>query len=68
MDGLFFLSSVVGIGVVMWWVLQNDRTPPDRQTHGLFAMLPGAMMVKRRRLRGWVSTTNPAPTRRRSRF
>jgi hypothetical protein len=68
MDGLFFLMSVVGIGVVMWWVFQNDGVPPDKPTKGLFAMLPGGPMVKRRRLRGWISTAVPAPTRRKSRL
>lgn len=67
MDGLFFLMSVVGVGVVMWWVLQNDAVPPDRPTTGLFAMLSGTEIVKRRRLRGWVSTIVPKP-RRKSRF
>ena len=68
MDGLFFLMSVVGVGVVMWWVLQNDSVPPDRPTKGLFEMLPGSRIVKRRRLRGWISTTAPPPARRKSKF
>jgi hypothetical protein len=68
MDGLFFLMSVAGVGIVMWWVVQNDRVAPDRQTVGLFAMVPGSQIVKRRRLRGWISTVIPPPRRRKSRF
>jgi hypothetical protein len=68
MDGLFFLASVVGVGVVMWWVLQNDGVPPDRPTTGLFAMVPGSQIVKRRRLRGWISTIAAPAARRKSRF
>ncbi len=49
MDGLFFLTAIVAIGVVMWWVLQNDQVPPDRSPGGLFAMLPGSRVGKRRR-------------------
>ena len=30
MDGLFFLMSVVGVGVAMWWVFQNDGVAPDK--------------------------------------
>jgi hypothetical protein len=52
MDGLFFLMSVVGIGVTMFWVFQNDTLPPDRTPGGLFAMLPGASLLKRRGVRG----------------
>lgn len=68
MDGLFFLSSIVAIGVVMWWVWQNDRVPPDRPTRGLFAMRLGAEMARRRRLQGWVSAhAAETPERRRRR-
>jgi hypothetical protein len=54
MDGLYFLLSVIGIGLIMWWTLQNDRVPPDKPTTGLFAMLPGRLLLKRRGLRGWL--------------
>ncbi len=59
MDGLFFLMSVVGVGVVMWWAFQNDTVPPDKPTSGLFAMLPGAGLVKRRKWRGWTGEKPP---------
>lgn len=64
MDGLFYLSSIVGIGMVMWWVLQNDQVPPDRPTGGLFAMFPGGMLVRRRGLRGGLASGAPAPRKR----
>jgi hypothetical protein len=54
MDGLFFLMSVVGIGIAMWWVMQNDAVPPDKPTRGLFAMLPGSRLLRRRGLRAWL--------------
>jgi hypothetical protein len=38
MDGLFFLASVVGAGLVMWWVIQNDTVGLKGSTVGLFAM------------------------------
>lgn len=38
MDGLFFLMSIVGIGLVLWWMVQNDKTAVDKPTKGLFAM------------------------------
>ena len=38
MDGLFFLLSIVGIGLVMRWLIVNDRVGPDQPTSGLFAM------------------------------
>jgi hypothetical protein len=38
MDGLLFLASVIGIGLVMWWVRQNDRDARDTADRGLFAM------------------------------
>jgi hypothetical protein len=63
MDGLFFLMSVVGIGVVMWWVFQNDALPPDRTPGGLFAMLPGNSLIKRRGLRGTAPAAAEKPTK-----
>ena len=38
MDGLFFLFSIIGIGMVMRWLVQNDRVAPDKPTTGWFAM------------------------------
>lgn len=38
MDGVFFLLSVVAIGLVMWWAIQNEGVAPDEPTTGLFAM------------------------------
>lgn len=38
MDGLLFLLSLVGIGLVMWWVIQNDSAGPGDPTTGIFAM------------------------------
>jgi hypothetical protein len=60
MDGLFFLMSVVGVGAVMWWVFQNDGVAPDQQTHGLFALLPGSKLAKRRGLHAWIAATAAA--------
>jgi hypothetical protein len=67
MDGVFYLMSIVGVGCVMWWVLQNDRVPPDRPTIGMFAMVPGAKLVKRRGLRGWLEAV-AKPAKRKSPF
>jgi hypothetical protein len=68
MDGLFYLMSILGVGCIMWWVLQNDRVPPDRPTRGLFAMRPGSDLLRRRSLRGWSATPPPPPTPRKSPF
>ena len=38
MDGLFFLLSVIGAGLVMLWVIQNDSVGIGEDTAGLFAM------------------------------
>jgi hypothetical protein len=38
MDGLFFLLSVIGVGWVMAWVIQNDSAGIGEDTAGLFAM------------------------------
>ena len=61
MDGVFYLLSIIGIGCVMWWVLQNDRVPPDKGIGGLFAMRPGSQLLKRRSLRGRVAGTPTPP-------
>ncbi len=69
MDGLFFLMSVAGVGVAMWWVFQNDRVPPDKPTTGLFAMLPGSSLVRKRRaLRGWLAANPQAPPKNKGPF
>ncbi len=64
MDGLFYLTSIVGVGVVMWWVLRHDRVPPDGRIGGLFGLFPGHMLVRRRGLRGWLASGGPAPRKR----
>lgn len=65
MDGLFFLSSILGIGLVMWWVLKNDGVRPDGPTTGMFAMTPASDLLKRRKLRGWtVGAAQPRPRRK----
>ena len=38
MNGLLFLSSVIAIGWLMWWMHQNDRVSLRGPTHGLFAL------------------------------
>ena len=38
MEGLFFLLSVIGVGLVMVWVIQNDSAGIGEDTAGLFAM------------------------------
>jgi len=38
MGGLFFLSSVIGVGLVMAWVIQNDSAGVGDDTRGVFAM------------------------------
>jgi hypothetical protein len=65
MDGLFYLMSVVGIGVVMWWVMQNDHVPPDQPTKGIFAMMPTGALTRRRGLRGLFSSVEERPAGRR---
>jgi hypothetical protein len=51
MDGLYFLLSIVGVGLVMWWTAQNDRVDIDKPTTGLFSM-PARGRVKARKSRG----------------
>jgi hypothetical protein len=38
MDGIFFLSSVIAAGLVMWWVIRNDAAGLGSDTFGFFAM------------------------------
>jgi hypothetical protein len=50
MDGLFFLMSIAGAGMVMCWAVRNDRVRPDKPTTGFFAMPVRALVrVKRSR-------------------
>lgn len=38
MDGLLFVLSVIGVGLVMWWLVKNDSITGNGSTMGLFAM------------------------------
>jgi hypothetical protein len=38
MDGLYFLLWVIGAGLIMFWVVQNDAVDDGEATRGLFAM------------------------------
>lgn len=38
MEGIFFLLSVIGAGLVMWWVVQNDSADAQEPTRGFFEM------------------------------
>lgn len=38
MDGLFFLCSIVGMGLIIFWARQNDKIPMDGPTKGVLAM------------------------------
>jgi len=75
MDGLFYFMSVAGVGLVMWWVMQNDQIPLNRPTRGLFALIPGRLLLKRRGLRDLLARESKtaaaaaeAPPRRKSPF
>jgi hypothetical protein len=68
MDGLFYILSIIGVGIVMWWVFENDGVPLDRPTKGLFEMMPSSQIARRRKLRGWISSMKEAPPRRKSPF
>jgi hypothetical protein len=47
MDGLLFLASVVGIGLVMWWVITTDWLGRSETADiGLFAMRADASTGK----------------------
>jgi hypothetical protein len=37
-EGIYFLLSIIGVGLVMIWVIQNDAVGPGETTTGLFAM------------------------------
>lgn len=49
MDALYFLCSIIGIGVVMHWLIINDKVAPDKPTQGLLAMLDGADKSQKRK-------------------
>lgn len=38
MDGLLFLLSLIAMGLIMWWIIQNDSAGPGDPTTGVFAM------------------------------
>lgn len=38
MDGLFYLFGLLGIGLILFWSIQNDKLPPDGKTKGILAM------------------------------
>ena len=40
MEAVFFLLSMLGAGLIMWWVIENDGVGPTEPTRGLLAM-PG---------------------------
>jgi hypothetical protein len=47
MDGVLFLASVVGIGLVMWWVITTDWLGRSETADiGLFAMRADASVGK----------------------
>lgn len=48
MDGLLFLAAVAAIGVLMWWVRENDNPDPRAPTRGPFAMRDGLTVLSRR--------------------
>ncbi len=37
-DSLLFVLSLGGMVLIVFWSLQNDKTPLDGKTHGLLAM------------------------------
>jgi len=62
MDGLLFLATIIAVGLVMHWVVLNDRAGPRDATSGLFAIRAPGTPEKRRRRR-----TNDAELPRRRR-
>ena len=38
MQGLYYLFSLIAIGLVIFWYIQNDDVGPHDDTSGLFAM------------------------------
>lgn len=51
MDGLWYLLSIIGVWVVVWWCWRNDRAAPDGPTQGLLAMETEKTPDPRRRKR-----------------
>lgn len=47
MDALFFLSSILGVVLVIWWMLSNDQVGPAEPTRGLFAMVHSVRKQRR---------------------
>jgi hypothetical protein len=64
MDGVFFLMSIVGVGLVMWWVLQNDKASPDKPTKGLFAMAKDGGGIRPRTSRAWRAASDRMHSRK----
>jgi hypothetical protein len=38
MEGLFFLLSIIGVGLLMLWVVKHDSAEMSNPTAGVFAM------------------------------
>ena len=38
MDGVYFVLSIIAIGLVMRWLIMNEAVAADKPTKGLFAM------------------------------
>lgn len=38
MESIYYLFGLLGIGVILFWSIQNDKLPPDGKTKGLLAM------------------------------
>jgi hypothetical protein len=60
MDGLFFLMSIVGVGLLMWWVHENDKVDPDKPTRGWFAMSRDGG-IRQRTSRAWRAAGERMP-------
>jgi hypothetical protein len=63
MDGLYFLLSIVGVGLVMWWTQDNDKVPPDQPTRGWFAMSRDGG-IRARVSRAWRPAVERPPGRK----
>ena len=38
MEGLLWLSSIIGVYQVIYWVIRNDAVGPGEETTGIFKM------------------------------
>ncbi|MBL26120.1 MAG: hypothetical protein CMM50_01020 [Rhodospirillaceae bacterium] len=38
MDGVYYLFGLLGIGVILFWSIQNEKLPPGSKTKGILAM------------------------------